>query len=190
VALVATLRTHPATDPMPPFHVPEAPSGATRAFGEWRVSVSVTPTEIGSIGFSVGPLRDASRHGGKFGWIAHAFVVTNTGTRTVHLTDTGTSTFLGPPDRALLVAELGCGFSFHGPDGSVNAGVCLTSWSGHTLQPGDSLSWKISIFKGLPGMSPLAAGTYVFEQPLNYGGADGRGINHVTLDVTYTIAAR
>jgi hypothetical protein len=72
----------------------------------------------------------------------------------------------------------------------VNAGVCLMSWSGHTLRPGDSLSWKISIFKGLPGMTPLEAGTYVFEQPFNYGGADGRGIHDITLDVTYTIAAR
>jgi hypothetical protein len=68
-----------------------------------------------------------------------------------------------------------------------DVGVCLTSLTGRTLEPGESQSQNISLFEGLPGMSPLVAGTYVFQQPFSYTGADGRGIHALSLAITYTI---
>jgi hypothetical protein len=174
-------------------HVPDVqpppPAAAGHPSDGWNVSVSVAPVGDGPLRFSVGPIMDAPNE--SKGWVEHSFTITNVGDVPIFLVDARTSVFLGPPPRGLLAADWGCGYESTSPSAPVHAGACLTYLDSHTLKPGRSLTRKISLFKGLRGMSPLTAGTYVFVQPVRYGCAVCLGGKYadLTLHVTYTISA-
>jgi hypothetical protein len=140
------------------------PTGsAAPVFDGWYVSLSYQPTSVGPLAVSFGPMREAP---GK-AWVTHRYTITNDGNRTVTLEDTRKSMFLGPPPKTIL-AESGCGYWANGPHKPVHANACETVLMTRPLKPGHSVTTSITLMTGLPGMAPLTAGTYLFDQPIAY----------------------
>jgi hypothetical protein len=88
----------------------------------------------------------------------------------------------------LLVAEEGCGYSL-----APLEPACLLYLDISPLDPGESRSRTVTLWKGLPGLKPLAAGTYPFERRIRFrfgraapGPGHGRG---GALELTYRVEA-
>jgi hypothetical protein len=97
-------------------------------------------------------------------------VFENRGDRLVRFADTRTSAFIGPLGhrRRLLAADEGCGYGFQTPTSPIEARVCLLDLDAFAVKPHASVSRTVTLFKGLRGMEPLTAGTYVFERLIRF----------------------
>lgn len=166
------------------------PAEGTRSAGEgWAVHVSVKPANLGPIVVSVGARRVDGF--GSHVWLQHELVFENTGDRTVIFADTRTAAVLGPRGRPMLVAsDEGCGWYRMKP----LRGWCLANLDFITVRPHRSVSRTITLWKGLRGMKPLAAGTFVFRKPMRF--QVGRSVPEVgtgrtaTIRLVYRVAAR
>ncbi|MGH3035517.1 MAG: hypothetical protein ACRDON_13320 [Gaiellaceae bacterium] len=153
------------------------------------MQVSVKPSDLGPIVISVGSrhVRESDSHT----WLQHDLVFENRGDRAVTFADTRTAAVLGPAGRPMLVAaDEGCGYYRVKP----LRGACLLYLDFITVRPHGSVSRTITLWKGLRGMSPLGAGTFVFRKPMRFQVGrevpeEGTG-RTVTIKVVYRVAAR
>lgn len=165
--------------------VSSGPGGPS--FDGWIVAVSVTPSEFGPLKISVGDITAAPSTDSK-GWLQHDITLENTGSRTLAFGDTRTSVFLGPPPRSLIAADTGCGYAASSKTAPVKAGVCRAYLDAITLEPGQSVTRQISLWKELNGMPELMPGTYTFTKVLRYRSAGQPGSEtEATVHVTYTV---
>ena len=162
--------------------------------GRWRIQVSVRPSRLGPIAFvAKNPSRAKPTNSDP--WIEHDLVFRNTGDRPVTFADTRGSEFTGEAGRhRLLVADEGCGYSQNSQRAPVKAGACLAYLDLLTVEPHASAKRSITLFKGLPGMDRLAAGTYVFRRPVRFqpgkrqpAGDEGQS---GVVRVVYTVASQ
>jgi hypothetical protein len=159
--------------------------------GRWRIQVSVRPSRVGPIVVSASHPAQTKPTDSK-PWIRHDLVFRNTGDRPVTFADTRSSDFIGEGGRArLLAADEGCGYSQDAPQAPAMAGACAAYLDRLKVKPGASARRSIALWKGLPGMDPLLAGTYVFLRPVRFqlersqpGEGDG---SSVVLEVMYGI---
>lgn len=162
--------------------------------GRWRVRVSVTPSRLGPIAFAAKDLSRAKPTNSD-PWIEHDLVFRNTGDQLITFADTRHSEFAGEPGHnRLLVADEGCGYSQDDPRAPVKAGACLGYLDLLAIQPRASARRSIHLFKGLPGIDRLAAGTYSFRRPVRFQigrrqPAEGEGRSGV-VRVVYVVASR
>jgi hypothetical protein len=168
--------------------VPTGPAPAPApSFDGWQVAVSLAPTRIGPLRFSVGPITASKKKGA--GWVQHAATVQNVGQRAVRLGDARVSTFVGSPPKSLLVADWGCGYASSGPGKPIHPNACESYLDEHLLKPGQKITRTIWLAKGLPGMTKLESGTFNFEQPVTYVplGQKGAELRQGHVGITYTI---
>jgi len=162
--------------------------------GRWRVQVSVRPSRIGPILLAVKNLAPAKPTGSD-PWIEHDLVFRNTGDQPVTFADTRGSESIGEAGHSrLLVANEGCGYSRNSPLAPVRAGACRAYLDLLAVKRHASAKQPITLFKGLPGMDRLSAGTYVFRravrfQPGRRGPGEGEGRSGV-VRVVYEVTSR
>jgi hypothetical protein len=132
--------------------------GSLSADDGWVVTVALEARGLGPIDVSLGPLRPAAPSD-SHPWLDHELVIINKGHRTVTFADTRTVRIF----PRLLVAEEGCGYSLRPLEPA-----CLLYLDIPSLAPGESRSRTVTLWKGLPGMKPLAAGTYVFKKTVRF----------------------
>jgi len=144
--------------PLPPRH----------AVGGWTIKVRVESWNAAPIFVSVEAIRAAATNDAR-PWVQHELVLENRSDRPVRFADTRTSAFVGPPAHArLLVADQGCGYARRTEESPIEAGVCASYLDAPTVEPDGSIRRTITLFKELPGMEPLARGTYVFEKVIRF----------------------
>ena len=135
--------------------------------GAWRIRATAEPVRLGPIGFAIENLVPDESNGRA--WIEHDLVFRNAGGRPVTFADTRSSTFIGERDgHRLLAADAGCGYSREHPGSDVEAGACRLYLDLLTLKPHASGRRAITLYRGLPGMERLGAGTYVFRLPVRF----------------------
>ena len=92
------------------------------------------------------------------------------------------------PHPRLLVSEEGCGYSLRPFEPA-----CLLYLDISPLEPGESRSRTVTLWKGLGGLQPLAAGTYVFKKTVRFQfGRAAPGPRHGhrgVLELTYRVEA-
>jgi hypothetical protein len=132
--------------------------GSRSAGDGWDVTVSVEARDLGPLDVSIGPLRPAVPSD-SHPWLEHELVFTNRGHRALTFGDTRTVRIF----QRLLVADGGCGYSLRPLEPA-----CLLYLDIPSLKPGESRSRIVTLWKGLPGLKPLVAGTYVFEKPVRF----------------------
>lgn len=134
----------------------------------WRVQVSAKPSRLGPIVFAARNLARAKRSN-SHPWIRHDLVFRNRDGRPVSFAATRSSEFAGEAGRnQLLVADQGCGYARNSARASVRAGACYAYLDSLVVKPHASARRSITLFKGLPGMDRLSAGTYVFRRPVRF----------------------
>lgn len=148
---------------------PSAPSPRTitsTSYDRFDVSVSVSPTAVGPIDVRIAGVRlDDERND------LHArLVFTNGARRTAIMKDVyRTSAFArGGTGDQLLVADEGCGYYIDNRGDPVHPGVCNAYLDWVELAPGGSGTRKLTVFKGLPGMTRLSAGHYEFTREVKF----------------------
>jgi hypothetical protein len=151
------------------------------------VDVSLSRSRFGPLLISTGAARRAPSSS-SHPWIQHRVKFTNLNDqRKVHLGDTRTSKYLdGPPDRALLGADEGCGYGYSEGQEGIDVGVCAAYLDIPTLSPGESIRRTVTLFKGLDGMQPLEAGTYEFHKKVKFS-VGHRPERIRSLTITYDI---
>jgi hypothetical protein len=161
--------------------------------GRWRIRIAVRPSRLGPIVFAAGNLERAKPTNSD-PWIQHDLIFRNTGNQPVTFVDTRSSKFIGETGHnRLLVADEGCGYSRKHPRAPVRARACLAYLDLLRVKPHASAKRSITLFKGLPSMDRLVAGTYVFRRPVRFEhrsrqpGERGRA---AVLRVVYQIASR
>jgi hypothetical protein len=186
--LVSTAFQPTATPPLSSTSSP-VPS-PTPVFDGWTVSASLQQERFGPLEVSIGPLR-AAKPSNAHVWIEQRFTIKNVSDRPVELADMRTSTFLGPPAKSLIAADWLCGWGRDGPNAPIEVGTCAAVLLSRVLQPGESVSRPISLFKELPSMSALTAGSYRFRQPIGYTytGHQGATTHETSVTITYSITA-
>ena len=155
--------------------------------GRWAVDVSPSRSRLGSLQISTDAARRAPSRS-SHPWIQHRMKITNLNDeRKVHLGDTRTSRYLdGPPDRALLGADDGCGYGFSEGQTGIDVGACLLYLDIPTLNPGESIRRTVTLFKGLDGMQPLEPGVYRFHKKVKFS-VGHRSERIRPLTITYDI---
>jgi hypothetical protein len=137
----------------------------------------------GQLDVSVGPLRPAAPSRSR-SWLEHELAFANRGHRTLTFADTRTVRILD----SLLVAEEGCGYSLRPLEPT-----CLLYLDIPSLRPGESRTRTVTLWKGLRGLKPLAAGTYVFKKTVRFQfgrAAPGPGHGHRgVIELTYKVEA-
>jgi hypothetical protein len=165
---------------------------AALAAGRWRIGVAVSPSRLGPIVFAARNLA-RPKPTSSDPWIQHDLVFRNTGDQPVTFADTRSSKFVGESGHnRLLVADEGCGYSRMHPQAPVRAGACLAYLDLVTVKPHASAERPITLFKELPGMDRLVAGTYVFRRPIRFQAASrqpGGGGRARVVTVVYEIAS-
>jgi hypothetical protein len=166
-----------------------APAAAELAIGSrsggdgWVVTVSLESRGLGPLDVSVGPLRPASPSE-SHPWLQHELVLANRSHRTLIFADMRAVQIFS----RLLIAEEGCGFSL-GP----LEPACVLYLDVPSLDPGESRRRTVTLWKGLPGLKPLAAGTYVFERKIRFRfGRAAPGPGHGrrgAVELTYRVEA-
>jgi hypothetical protein len=157
--------------------------------GRWTVRVSLSRSKVGPLRLRTGRVRRGPETSSK-PWVQHKIRVRNVGSRRVRLGDTRTSAYLrGPVPKALLGADEGCGYGFASGSDEIDVGVCADYLDAPTLRPGESIRRTVTLFKGLRGMKPLRAGTYVFTKRISYK-ARGREARTGRVRVIFRIEAR
>ncbi|MGH3046711.1 MAG: hypothetical protein ACRDNC_06875 [Gaiellaceae bacterium] len=166
----------------------ELAAGGRSAGDGWTVQVSVEPSDLGRIVVSVARVRRVQERDRRV-WLQHDLVFENTSDRRITFAETRTAAVLGPPGRPMLVAsDQACGYYRIKP----LRGACLLYLDFPTVRPHGSVSRTVTLWKGLPGMRPLAAGAYVFRKPLRFQvgrevPAKGSG-RTVTIELVYRVA--
>jgi hypothetical protein len=149
---------------------------------------------MGPIVFAAGDLARANPSNAH-PWIVHELVFRNTGDRPVSFADTRSSEFArGPGHRQLLVGDHGCGYALNRPGAPARAGACLANLDVLVVKPHASARRSITLYKGLPGMDQLSAGTYLFRREVRFlpgtrppDGGEGRS---GVVTIAYRIASR
>jgi len=149
---------------------PAAESSANDAagFGPWRVSVSVTPTNLGPIRVAVDRVRTAGPKDDRR--LVADLVFLNRPGREARMKDVfRTSSFAeGGTGRQLLVADEGCGYYVTNPGDPVEPGICQAYLDYLVVPPGASGLRAVTSYAGLRGMDPLTAGRYQFERRVRF----------------------
>jgi hypothetical protein len=157
--------------------------GSRSAGGGWVVTVALETRGLGQLDVSVGPLRPAAPSRSR-SWLEHELAFANRGHRTLTFADTRTVRILD----SLLVAEEGCGYSLRPLEPT-----CLLYLDIPSLRPGESRTRTVTLWKGLRGLKPLAAGTYVFKKTVRFQfgrAAPGPGHGHRgVIELTYKVEA-
>lgn len=136
--------------------------------GAWTVRVSVEPAVVGPVRVSLRDLRRAPANDAR-PWIELELVFENRRRRPITFVDTRRSAIVGPRGRrALLAADVGCGYGFATPRGPIEAGACAAYLDILTLKAHGSESRTVTLFKGLRGLDRLEPGTYVFAKPIRF----------------------
>jgi hypothetical protein len=131
----------------------------------WTIEVSFESSDLGPITVSVGPMRRVRPNDSR-AWVEHDLVFANTGDRPVTFADSRRGALLGPRGNPLLLAaDQGCGYAPH--DGRIEL-ACLMYLDIPTVEPQSALTRTVTLWKDLPGMEPLKAGTYVFRKTLRF----------------------
>jgi hypothetical protein len=167
---------------------------AARAFDGWNIAVSIRPSGVSPVVFSVEAPRAAPRSD-SHPWVQHQLVLENTGNRRVQFADTESSAFIGAPGtRRLIAADEGCGYAIQSATAPVEAGVCRLSLDSFDIKPHATKSRKITLFKGLRGMKPLIPGRYTFKKAIRFrighrapAAREGR---RVVLQIVYRLTRR
>jgi hypothetical protein len=169
----------------------EVAAGARSAGDGWTVHVSVRPSDPGPVVVSVARVRRV-RESGSLAWLQHELVFQNRSGRRITFADTWTAAVLGRSGRPMLVAssDRRCGYFRVNP----LRGFCILPLDFPFLRAQGRLSRTVTLWKGLPGMAPLAAGTYVFRTPLRFQFGrevpeEGAG-RSVTIRLVYRVAVR
>ena len=159
-----------------------AAGNASRADG-WLVRASAEGRGLGAVEHSITQPRGARPNEAR-PWLQHELVLRNSGRTAITFADTRTARLL----PGLVVADEGCGYSLR-----PLSPVCLAYLEILTLEPGQSTTRTITLWKGLPQMASLEAGRYVFTQNLRFRRghvAPGRrGGRAPTVQIVYRIAA-
>lgn len=157
--------------------------GARSADDGWVVTVALEARGFGPLGVSVGPLRPAAPSG-SHPWLEHELAFTNRSDRILTFGDTPTVHFF----PRLLVGEEGCGYSLRPFEPA-----CLLYLDIAPLAPRESRSRPVTLWKGLGGLKPLAAGIYGFKKTVRFQfGRAGPGPGHGhrgVLELTYRVEA-
>ena len=155
--------------------------------GRWTVDVSLSRSRLGPLQISTGAARRAPSST-SHPWIQHRVKISNLNDeRKVHLGDTRMSRYLdGPPDRAVLGADEGCGYGFSEGQARIVIGACLLYLDIPTLIPGESIRRTVTLFKGLDGMQPLESRTYAFHKKVKFS-VGHRPERIRSLTITYDI---
>jgi hypothetical protein len=171
-----------------PARTTEVRAGPHVVVGRWTVRVGLSRRRIGPLRLRTGRVQRAPDTSSQ-PWGQHELRIRNVGRRKVRLGDTRTSRYLrGPVGRALLGADEGCGYGIASGSDEIDVGVCADYLDAPTLRPGKRIRRTVTLFKGLMGMTPLRAGTYVFPKRISYKVADRRV--RVRVRVVYKIEAR
>jgi hypothetical protein len=92
----------------------------------------------------------------------------------------------------LLAADPRCGYAVNG-DAPVQAGVCRLDARPIGVPPYGAARQTITVWRNLPGLSPLAAARYVFRKPMRFRigeiGAAHRA-HDVQVRISYRLARR
>jgi hypothetical protein len=159
--------------------------GAEAASTEWTAQVSVEPTEVGPLEVSVGEVSKprGARPGGST--IHHELTFENAGEREISFENQRSSRFVGE-GTGLLVADNGCGYAIDGPGSPIEVGGCRSNLDLIELEPGETESRDVSLFRGLRGMDELEPGEYVFEHPVSFavGGEEHSAVLWLNYDVS------
>jgi hypothetical protein len=153
----------------------------------WTVEVSFESSDLGPITVSVGPIRRVGPNDSR-AWVQHDLVFANTGDRPVTFADSRTGARLPRGHARLLAADHGCGYALH--EGRIEF-ACLMYLDIPTVGPYSALTRTVTLWKGLRGMEPLRAGTYVFRKTLRFKAghnppAEGAG-RTATLRLVYRV---
>lgn len=149
-------------------------------FDAWKIRINEQPSRIAQLTITLMSIAHIEQ-GQTSGRIVTWLLVRNGGRSPVRMALGPTSTFIG--DRRLLVATPDCGYAQPGPGGSAKPGVCAAILRVlPEVDPGRSLRLPVTAYAGLPGMSPLAAGSYSVPLPLSI--ASGATTLTLTYDVT------
>jgi hypothetical protein len=124
--------------------------------------VSVRPARLWPLAVSVGPIRPA-RANAPGAWVEHDVTFANRSDRPVQFADTGFSGFL-PRRRPVLIA----GDHRCGPDPSSLEIYCLLYMDAFRVAPHGRVSRTVTLYRGLPEMRRLVAGTYVLRTPIRF----------------------
>jgi hypothetical protein len=149
--------------------------------------VSVRPARLWPLAVSVGPIRPA-RANVPGAWVEHDVTFANRSDRPVQFADTGFSGLL-PRRRPILIA----GDQRCGPDPSSLEIYCRLYMDAFRVAPHAWVSRTVTLYKGLPEMRRLVAGTYVLRTPIRFKlgrriPEEGSGRTAV-LRITYEIQA-
>lgn len=165
-------------------------AGSRSEHDGWTVQVSVEPSDLGPIVVSVTQPRRVETHDPHV-WLQHELVFENTSDRRITFADTWGWALLGPRGRPMLFvsADRRCAPWRIKPLRT----VCILPLNFPVVRAHGRLSRTVRLRKGLPGATLLAAGTYVFRQPLRFRAgrevpAEGAG-RSVTISLVYRVAA-
>jgi hypothetical protein len=142
-------------------------AGAVDA-GRWTIQVSLGRSRIEPLVLRTTAVVRAPQASSR-PWIEHGIVVRNVGRKSVSLNDTRGSAYLsGPVQQALLGADEGCGYGRSAGDDGIDVGACAAYLDAPELGAGESIERTVTLFKGLPEMKRLRAGTYAFRKVISY----------------------
>jgi hypothetical protein len=155
----------------------------------WTVRVSIEEPRVGPLQLSVSEMRSAAANDAE-PWLEHDLVIENQGDVAVEVDDTRTSVFV-PESGApiLLVADEGCGYGVPSPGAPVEPGACRRYLDAFTVEPGDSASRVVTLYKELAGMAELQEGTCVFEKVLRFSLGEEPPQEH-TVRLMYEVTAK
>ncbi len=129
--------------------------GSAGASASPRLRVAIE-SRVPAIGMTVSDVREASS-----GELVHDLTFENRSDRVVYVDDPRDAVFTG--DKELLVAFEGCGFAT--ADGEAEP-ACRGSYRNIALAPGDTVTFVVSVYRDLPGMSPVRSESFVVERQL------------------------
>jgi hypothetical protein len=174
-----------------PSALGEVAAGTRSAGDGWTVHVSVRPSDLGPIVVSAGRVRRVLESGSP-AWLQHELVFENRSDRRITFADTWTADVLGRSGRPMLVAssDWRCGYYRVKP----LRAACRLPLDFPIIRARGRLSRTVTLWKGLPGTAPLAAGTYFFRTPLRFQFGrevpeEGAG-RSVTIRLVYRVAVR
>lgn len=137
----------PAADPVvdPSSTIDEAvPSGPL------TVAIAAA-VDLGPLSVTTGPITAQASD-----QLVHTLHFTNGSNATVHLNDTRRSAAIAPPP-AIVVGSPGCGYAV-APGGHMEAGACRSNFVPHTIEPGQTLDYDLTIYTGAPGVITVMEG--------------------------------
>lgn len=164
-----------------------ATEGAPAAVTPGEVEVSVSADGLAPLAVTVGPAQAGAPPGTPEGtppaWLHTVVRFENTGSADAYLRRGYHTGKLGEPVPRLLVAEPDCFWVV--PGGVPDAYCPLVEFEMPVVPPGGMAEITMVAWRDLPGLAPLAPGTYAFTWPLLVRGPDDAGTSG---SVTLTFA--